>query len=280
MKLSRRSIEHVGRLITGDGGYSPYRSGPQLVKYFVEFGADDYYEKGFPSRWQYTEDKLRQFNDSPHMQKVIEGAVDIRDFIETDSFVEDAVRTVNEYLAFDGYELTKEGKIYRIRNNQGIIVEAEAISETEHERAHQQIKKCRTKIEAGDFDGAITNARTMLESIMIGIIEEHSSEEKNNDGDILKLYKEVKAILNLNPTVEIPMTVKQILSGLNSIVSGVAGLSNEFGDRHANKNTAHKHHAMLAVNSAMTLADFLLDSKSYQVRKKVKSQENHRLRGR
>lgn len=275
MKLSRRSIEHIGKLITGDGGYSPYRSGPQLVKYFVEFGANDYYEKGFPSRWQYTEDKLRQFNDSPAMRKIIEGALDARDFNETDFFVEDAVRTVNEYLVYDGYELVKEGRIYRIRDTQGRLVEAEAISETEHERAHQQIEKCRTKIEAGDFDGAITNARTMLETIMIGIIEEHTGEERKNDGDVTKLYKEVKNILNLNPTTELPMTAKQILSGLNSIIHGLAGLSNEFGDRHANKNTARKHHAMLAVNSAMTLSDFLLDSKLYQVQKKVKAQKKN-----
>jgi hypothetical protein len=250
MKLTRRTIEHLGQLITGDGEYSPYRSGPQLVRYFVEFGADDYYGPGFPSRRQYTEDKLVQFNDTPTMRKIIEGAVDPRDFLATDFFVEEAASKVNQYLTFDGYELTKEGKGYCIRDANGIVVAAAAISETEYERVHEQIEKCQTKIEAGDYDGAITNARTMLEAVMIQIIEEHRGEEIKNSGDIIKLYKEVKAILNLNPTATLPDTVKQILSGLNSITSGLAGLSNEFGDRHDNKNTAHKHHARLVVCQA------------------------------
>ena len=267
MKLSRKTIQLAGQLITGDGNYSPYRSGPQLVQYFVEFGADDYYGDGFPSRWQYAEDKLRQFNDTPTMRKIIEDAVDPRDYIDGKFSVEDAVKRVNEYLIFDGYELVREGKTFRVRDANGLLVEAEKITQTAHERAHNQIEKCQLKIEAGDYDGAITNARTMLETIMIGIIEEHRGEAIQNSGDLLKLYKEVKNILNLNPTVKLPDTVKQILAGLNSITSGLAGLSNDFGDRHANKNTAQKHHARLAVNSAMTLADFLLDSKAYQHRR-------------
>ena len=61
-----------------------------------------------------------------------------------------------------------------------------------------------------------------------------------------------------------PQTVLQILSGLDSIVGGLAGLSNNSGDRHANKFNTKKHHARLAVNSTMTLVDFLLESKEYQ----------------
>ena len=268
MKLSRKTIEHIGRLITGDGGYSPYRSGPELVKFFVEFGAEDYYTSGFPSRWQYTEEKLRQFNDSPVMRRIIQEALDPRNFMGADFLIDAAISNVNQCLAFDGYELVQEGITYRIRDANGLIVELEAIKKTGQERVHAQIEKCQAKIETGDYDGAITNARTMLEAIMIEIIEHHRGTDIKNSGDILKLYKEVKDILNLNPTAKLPNTVKQILAGLNSIISGLAGLSNEFGDRHANKNIAQKHHARLAVNSAMTLADFLIDSRCYQAKRK------------
>jgi hypothetical protein len=271
MKISRKTIKHIGKLITGDGGYSPYRSGPKLVDYFVEFGADDYYGDGFPSRWQYVEDKLAQFNDTPVLRKIIEAAVDPRDYMESDFFVHEAVGLTNEYLAYDGYELVQDGKVYRIRDANGVLVAAEAIDETEHERVHHQIEKCLAKIEGGDYDGAITNARTMLETIMISVIEDHEGKEIKNSGDLLKLYKQVKSILNLHPTDKLPATVQQILTGLHSITSGIAGLSNEFGDRHAHKNVAAKHHAKLAVNAAMTLADFLVDSREYQARKKARA---------
>ena len=271
MEISRKTIKHLGKLITGNGGYSPYRSGPQLVDYFVEFGADDYYGNGFPSRWQYVEDKLNQFNNTPVLRLIIEAAVDPRDYIEIEPNVQEAVEIANEYLAYDGYELVQEGRAYRIRDANGVLVAAEAIDETEHERVHHQIEKCLVKIDAGDYDGAITNARTMLETIMISIIEDHEGKDIKNSGDLTKLYKQVKAILNLNPTDKLPATVLQILSGLNSITSGIAGLSNEFGDRHAHKNVAAKHHAKLAVNAAMTLADFLIDSREYQKQRQLKS---------
>jgi hypothetical protein len=58
---------------------------------------------------------------------------------------------------------------------------------------------------------------------------------------------------------EIPDFVFQILSGLDTSIRRLAGLSNNSGDRHANKFNTKSHHAILAVNSAMTLCDFLID---------------------
>jgi len=100
---------------------------------------------------------------------------------------------------------------------------------------------------------------------MIEIIEQHQGKEIKNEGKLDNLYKKVKKILNLtiDPKV-LPPTVIQILSGLDSITAGLAGLSNNLGDRHANKFKTMKHHARLAVNATMTLVDFLLDSKEYQ----------------
>lgn len=269
MKISRRTIKRLGELITGNGEESPYRSGPQLVDFFVEFGVDDVYEAGFPSRWQYAESKISEFNDTPTLKKIIEAAVDQRDFVDSEFNLETAVNKLNEFLGYDGFELKKLGHSYRVIDLKGMMVEPETISETEHERVRVQIEKCQNKIENQDYDGAITNARTMVEEIMIKVIEEHEGKEIKNSGDLMKLYKEVKKILNLNPDKSLfSPTIVQILSGLNSIVNGLAGLSNDYGDRHANKNIASKHHAKLAVNAAMTLADFLIDSKNYQEKRK------------
>jgi uncharacterized membrane protein YozB (DUF420 family) len=58
---------------------------------------------------------------------------------------------------------------------------------------------------------------------------------------------------------EIPDFVFQILSGLDTTINGLAGLSNNAGDRHANKFNTKRHHAKLAVNSTMTICDFLID---------------------
>ena len=55
MKISDHTISALGSIITGDGGLSPYRSGPQLVTFFNQFGVDEEYGQGFPSQWYYKE---------------------------------------------------------------------------------------------------------------------------------------------------------------------------------------------------------------------------------
>lgn len=272
MKITERTIKFLGKTLCGDNGLLPYKSGPKLVDFFVEYGADDQYGEGFPSRWMYTEDKVRQFNGDPTLKKIIENSVDPRDFMEGQIDATMSINQINEYLKFDGFELKKVGEYYKIHDSKGLLVQAEKAKELNHEFIKEQIDKCHSKIDSGDFNGAITNARSLAEAVMIEIIEDHEGKEIRNDGKFENLYKKVKKILNLtiDPDV-LPPTVIQVLSGLDSISGGLAGLSNNSGDRHANKFKTKKHHARLAVNSTMTLVDFLLDSREYQNKKQDES---------
>ena len=80
MKISERTVKRLGEIIAGDKGLSPYRSGPKLVAFLNELGMNHTYGQGFPSRWSFAEDCIRQFNDTPMMVKVIRSAVDPRDY--------------------------------------------------------------------------------------------------------------------------------------------------------------------------------------------------------
>ena len=71
MKISEHSISAVGSIITGDKKMSPYRTGSDLVNFFNQFGSEDTYGQGFPSRWMYAEEKLRVFNGKPIMKDII-----------------------------------------------------------------------------------------------------------------------------------------------------------------------------------------------------------------
>jgi len=268
MKVTERTIKFLGKTLCGDNGILPYKTGPQLVDFFVGFGADDKYEEGFPSRWRYTEEKVRQFNGSKKLKSIIENSVDPRDLIEAGAdpnSLDDIIKPINDFLHYEGFELKKVGDFYKVHNTKGIIVEPETVKGLNHEFIQEQITKCHSKIDQGDFNGAITNARSLAEAVMIEIIEKHQGKEIKNDGKLDNLYKQVKKILNLTIDPKIlPPSVIQILSGLDSITGGLSGLSNNSGDRHANKFKTRKHHARLAVNSTMTLVDFLLDSKEYQ----------------
>jgi len=53
--------------------------------------------------------------------------------------------------------------------------------------------------ESGDYDGAITNARSLVEAVLAAIEREFDSNAPDYDGDLPKLYKRVQTHSNLPP---------------------------------------------------------------------------------
>lgn len=71
--------------------------------------------------------------------------------------------------------------------------------------------------------------------------------------------------MNLDPSREdLNDRLREILSGLISIVSGMSGLRNRMSDAHVRKYRPERHHAKLAVNTARTVCDFLEETYNYQ----------------
>ena len=279
MKISERTIKRLGEIITGDKALSPYRSGPKLVSFFNEFGTNHTYGQGFPSRWAFAEDCLRQFNDTPLLKKIIKSALDPRDFMgatvhdkvtqqNKPATVQDAMTYLNEFLAYDGYEVVPHGKGYDVidRTRGEILVDVKLEpSHLSHDFIMEQIEKCRTKMGQGDYDGAITNARSLVEAVLAAIEKECDSNAPSYDGDLPKLYKRVQKHLNLSPdNPKISDSLKQTLTGFISIICGLSGLSNKMGDRHVREYKPAEHHATLVVNAAMTFSNFIFDTYAYQ----------------
>jgi hypothetical protein len=279
MKISERTVKRLAEIITGDKSLSPYRSGPKLVGFFNEFGTNHTYGQGFPSRWMFAEDCIRQLNDTPALKKVILSAVDPRDFMGATVYdkktqqnqpanLRDALTYLNEFLAYDGYEIVPHGKGYDVvdKARGEIIVDVKLEpSHLSHAFIMEQIEKCRTKTSQRDYDGAITNARSLVEAVLAAIEKDFDSSAPDYDGDLPKLYKRVQKHLNLSPeNPKIGNSLKQTLTGFISIIGGLSGLSNKMGDRHVREYKPAAHHAALIVNAAMTFSNFIFDTYAYQ----------------
>ena len=275
-KISRRTISAIQRVITGDkidmnaGPLAPYLSGPKLVEFFNEFGFNDTYGQGFPSRWAYAEAKLEQLNETPQLTDAIESSVYPPRFFDTPFEASSAVEYLNKYLAYDGLELVLSAGHYRLRRlgEQLVAVEAElsALDPTSHEFIDEQLSKCDRKLRDGDYDGAITNARSLVEAVLIAIEARLVQQPPAYDAVLPRLYKRVQKLLNLDPArTDIADSLRQVLAGLSSIVSGLAPMRNKMGDAHARSYRPERHHARLAVNAAKTLADFLIETFGYQL---------------
>jgi hypothetical protein len=269
MKIARNTLAELVKIVTGDTKMSPYRSGPMLVRLFNEYGANDFYEQGFPSRWKYTEEKLLPLNETSSLRKLINQIFDAREWIGKDLNAEVAAAHLNKFLKFDGYELVRDGDHFKVRETGGVVVQFDTpfpeSQEVNHVFIEEQVRKCDKKIDEGDFGGAITNARSLVEAVLIEIEKQLSPAPLQYDGDLIKLNKRVQTLLNLDPArKDISDMLRQVLSGLTSVVNGLASMRNKMSDAHAAGYKASKHHAKLAVNSAKTFADFIFDSHTYQ----------------
>lgn len=113
-----------------------------------------------------------------------------------------------------------------------------------------------------DPEGAITAARSLIETVCKHILSERSIVYED-DGSLQKLYKVTAHELHLSPDSHREDIFKQILGGCNTAVHGFASLRNHFGDAHGQALGAvkpSKRHAELAVNLAGTFASFLIQT--------------------
>ncbi len=285
MKISKKTVKALQEIINGDGELGIYRSGSELVNFFNEFGRNDEYGNGFPSRREYTTECLSSFNGSDELKDIIESVGDPRDYISPEDMsssetsqepqLDRIVDYLNEFLSYDGYCLKKEGERnrYEVVRLDGGIVQSENLDTLSDEFINDQIRKARDKLAQDDYDGAITNVRSLVEAFQEEIIRRSGAEVPKYDGDLLKLYKKTKQVLNLDPSEQPSDILKQVLTGLNSIVSGLSGMSNKMGDRHSRTYKPSRHHAKLAINAAFTFCEFLHDSYNYQEERKSRLKE-------
>lgn len=277
MNISAKTIERLVEIITGNTKKSPYRSGPQLIEFFRDFGERDLYGQGFPSRATYAQEKLRKFNGTETMEKIVSAAFD---FFGEDGFnPEEQAEAFNRLLVRDGYRLVleyrsgwMEGDRYVEANPycevQPVLPAAvvpEGLAAISHNAVNEQISKANKRIAAGDYAGAIASSYTLIEHLLKLILREAGVAFNENEGDIRALYKLVREPLNLNPGgASIASPLKPILDGFQKLVAGLYEISNKASDRHARRYNPAAHHAKLAVNAAFALCEFLVESRDYQ----------------
>jgi hypothetical protein len=128
MKISVFSTQKLGDFITGDPNGWPYRTGAKLVDFFNKMGFRDVYGQGFPSRATFAKEKLAELNGKPKLKDALREMLDPRLWIEISQdghSVEACAIQVNEILAYDGYEVVRDGNFYKVRELSGAIIEVE-----------------------------------------------------------------------------------------------------------------------------------------------------------
>jgi hypothetical protein len=125
-----------------------------------------------------------------------------------------------------------------------------------------ELKRIAANVDS-DPPSAVTASCALLEALFKAYL---SNEDVSlpSDQSILPLWKAVRDRLNLNPAVMQNESLRKILSGLASIVDGVASLRSNHGSAHGHdpKRRGFKieaRHARLAAGAAATLASFVME---------------------
>jgi hypothetical protein len=182
------------------------------------------------------------------------------------------VTKLNPILRRDGYFLAQVGRVsghlvYGVRESTatGIQPADELISQAlisfDESGVHHAWKKALDR-RAADPEGAITAAKTLLETVCKHIIDEAGETYGGND-DLPKLYSIAAKCLNLAPSQHSEKIFKSILGNCQSIVGNLTGLRNKLGDSHGQGKSHVKpkgRHAELAVNLAGSMAMFLVST--------------------
>lgn len=106
MILTPKSLEKLRLLINEE---TEYRSGPQLVQFFNTLGFNDSYGQGFPSRWMFTDEKLKAINGSSELDKCIKNVLSPANFIGKISKLDKHISDFNKYIAFDKWKVNRIG---------------------------------------------------------------------------------------------------------------------------------------------------------------------------
>lgn len=182
---------------------------------------------------------------------------------------EEVIEYLNRYLDEDGYSIEKieelgEYKIYALEDclvNYDCLFKASAKGNFALINEHNQ--KCFDKIRTGDFTGAITNSRSLLEQILRELQREFERIDGNrryNGQSLDRLLEEVLNKLNIKEgLVEQPLAgYTKLEEGFKDLTAGLSIIRHGMSDAHNISHPPTEKDAILIVNTAKTLANFIV----------------------
>ncbi len=213
MHLSNKTLEILRVLINED---THYRSGSEIIKFFSEFDYCDTYKQGFPSRSTYTDLRLSQINGTHKIVNCIKALFNPVNFIEDLTQLDKHINTLNKYLQFEKFKVTRKNIDIQIEEISEIILEdtntqASAITENfflNHEFKidikklnlisplidilENRMNEIEKAFKAEAFLSVVLLAGSTLEGILLNIASQHpkafNSSEKSpkRDGKVKK----------------------------------------------------------------------------------------------
>lgn len=138
---------------------------------------------------------------------------------------------------------------------------AERLAHSRYDPIYTLWQKSLSRLE-DDRDGAVTAARTLIETTVKMVLDEMKVSYKEA-WDLPKLYHEAAAELGLSPKQHTDVLLRSVFGAAQTVVNSVGEMRNKLGDAHGKGNLSFpvpRHHAELAVNLAGSICCFLISA--------------------
>lgn len=284
MKLSSDSINIFASIMLGTTGLSSslqkseidkllkladvkIESFEKLFKDFPDIKKHPQYRNKHFKLEKYLIIKLNNINFTHKLYQVVDSY--FSQLYNYTSNIEEVLEKVNTEFRKDNYEIvqmeeTREFKVYSLDDsmvNYDCIFKEKELGN--YILINQQCEKCIKKIETGDYMGAITNASSLIEQLLQEIILDQSLKEKVSYN--YKLQEFVRSVLKQLSIGNSSSGIQKKISfnfkkGFINLVNGINLMRNNMSDAHRILPGLEptKQEALLAVNTAKTIANFIV----------------------
>lgn len=287
MLLSPLSLEKLTNIITGYAGLTSKINKSEIDRILEVSGSGDVictYEECFSEHSDIINNPLyskTEFKQEKYVRLQLEkinGTSRIHNFIivyfkhiyDYADEPEEVVEYLNRYFDTDGYSVEKieSSDEYKIYSLDDCLVNYDCLFK-ESERGNyilinEHNEKCFNKIKLGDYTGAITNSRSLLEQLLCEIKAERLRTQGQRvsgyNGDIGQLIDNTFPLINfqLGQIGAAQRAYEKLENGFKDLISGLAILRIGMSDAHSITYVPTQKDAILAVNTAKTLANFIV----------------------
>ena len=178
------------------------------------------------------------------------------------AIIKGAIASINAQLVIARVELRLVNKSFVLTNiGEDIVIDTPKVKIITTQYIRELPERIKDDIENKDYDSVITKSRTLLEEVLIFIIEKMTFERYKSNGDLVKIYQDATDLMNMRQKSDWDKRVNELLGGLHKLVSAISSMRNMNSDAHgagSGRINIKKREAILAAHSSMMLAEYWL----------------------
>lgn len=255
----------------------PYMSGPDLCQLCTSFGLPKTYTWGGvnSSRWTYMQSLLIFLNKQGRVPELLSHLFNMSRFEELNNLgdidkikivykniITIALKQINSHLLIAKKELRMTNKTFVLSDiGEQSVMETPKVRIVTYQYIRELPERIKEDLNNKDYDSVITKSRTLLEEVLIYIIEQLTKDRYKSNGDLIKIYQEATYLLNMRQKKEWDKRVNELLGGLHKIVNSISSMRNINSDAHGvgvSRISINEREALLVANSAIMLAEYWL----------------------